>query len=49
LSNVAAQDTSKIIESTGARVEIGFWDAINNLLLRIPDLVGFAFLIALGW
>lgn len=44
-----AKEAGEIIRTTGERVETSFWDALNGLLLRIPNLLGFALALAVGW
>jgi small-conductance mechanosensitive channel len=44
-----AAETSEIVRTTGERVELGFWDALNAVLLRIPEILGFVLAILAGW
>jgi small conductance mechanosensitive channel len=48
-AKAGAEQTGNIIRTTGERVEVSFWDALNGLLLRVPDLLGFVLAIMLGW
>jgi small conductance mechanosensitive channel len=44
-----AAEAGELIRTTGERVETSFWDALNGLLLKIPDLLGFALALFVGW
>lgn len=44
-----AAETSEIVRTTGERVELGFLDALNVFLLRIPEMIGFAIALFAGW
>jgi small conductance mechanosensitive channel len=48
-ANLAQADTGEILRSTGARVETGFWATLNDLLLHIPNMIGFVLAIAAAW
>lgn len=44
-----ARQAGEIARSTGERVENSLWDALDILLLSLPDLLRFASALAVGW
>ena len=44
-----AAEASELIRTTGERVEAGFWASVNELLLKIPEIIGFVLAIIAAW
>jgi small conductance mechanosensitive channel len=44
-----AAKAEALLRSTGERVELGLWDALQQLLLRIPNILAFALALAAAW
>lgn len=44
-----AADTGEIIRTTGDRVESGFWNTLNDLLLHVPNILAFLLAVAGTW
>ena len=47
--SAGAAETGEIVRTTGQRVESGFWTTLNEVLLKIPNLLGFALAILAAW
>ena len=48
-SQAGASKAGEIIRTTGERVETGFWTTLNDLLLHIPNILGFLVAVAAAW
>ena len=45
----STSDTGELIRTTGERVERSLWGTLNELLLHVPNILGFLLAIAAAW
>jgi len=47
--SAGAAEAGELIRTTGERVEAGFWTTVNDVLLKIPEIIGFVLALVAAW